>query len=205
MYQNPRKAKRLHFDVIPKAVDEYHAFAAAFPGQPVEQQLGNPAFHIHGGPPPPVELPLTFGLLLNLVTVAGTDDANVLWGYVSRSFPGTSAATHPELDALVRYAIAYARDFVVPGLVRRKPDAREAAALADLDARLAALGPGADAEAYQNEVYEAGKAAGFEPLRDWFKALYEILLGTSNGPRMGSFVALYGLDGTRGLIAESLN
>jgi lysyl-tRNA synthetase class 1 len=205
MYQNPRKAKRLHFDVIPKAVDEYHAFAAAFPGQPVEQQLGNPAFHIHGGPPPPVELPLTFGLLLNLVTVAGTGDANVLWGYVSRSFPGTSAATHPELDALVRYAIACARDFVVPGLVRRKPDAREAAALADLDARLAALGPDADAEAYQNEVYEAGKAAGFEPLRDWFKALYEILLGTSNGPRMGSFVALYGLDGTRALIAESLN
>ncbi|MGI4877706.1 MAG: hypothetical protein ACRYG4_09500, partial [Janthinobacterium lividum] len=166
---------------------------------------GNPVFHIHGGEPPPIDLPLTFGLLLNLVTVAGTSDPAVLWGYVSRSFPGTSAATHPELDALVHYAIRYARDFVVPTLARRKPDAREAAALADLDARLAAIGPGVDAEAYQNEVYEAGKAAGFDPLRDWFKALYETLLGTSNGPRMGSFIALYGLDGARGLIAESLS
>nr|WP_295659650.1 lysine--tRNA ligase [Polymorphobacter sp.] len=205
MYQSPRKAKRLHFDVIPKTVDEYFAFVSAYTGQPVEQRLGNPAFHIHGGKPPAIDLPLTFGLLLNLVTVAGTSDPAVLWGYVSRSFPGTSAATHPELDALVHYAIRYARDFVVPTLARRKPDAREAAALADLDARLAAIGPGADAEAYQNEVYEAGKAAGFDPLRDWFKALYETLLGTSNGPRMGSFIALYGLDGARGLIAESLS
>ncbi len=204
MYQSPRKAKRLHFDVIPRAVDEYLAFAAAFADQPVEQQLGNPAFHIHGGAPPVADVPLTFGLLLNLVTVAGTDDPAVLWGYVGRSFPGTSVATHPDLDRLVRYAIRYARDFVVPTLVRRRPDAREAAALADLDARLAVLDPDAGAEAYQNEVYEAGKAAGFEPLRDWFKALYEILLGTANGPRMGSFVALYGLNATRALIAESL-
>ena len=204
MYQSPRKAKRLHFDVIPKAVDEYAAFAAAFPGQPVDQQLGNPAFHVHGGPPPLPDLPLTFGLLLNLVTVAGTSDPAVLWGYVTRSFPGTSASTHPALDGLVHHAIRYARDFVVPGLVRRKPDAREAAALADLDARLHRIGPGAEAETYQTAVYDAGKAAGFEPLRDWFRALYETLLGTSNGPRMGSFVALYGLDATRQLIAESL-
>jgi lysyl-tRNA synthetase class 1 len=118
--------------------------------------------------------------------------------------PGTSPATHPEVDALVRYAIAYARDFVLPGLKRRAPDAREAAALADLDARLAALGPEADAEAFQFEVYEAGKAHGFEPLRDWFKALYETLLGTSQGPRMGSFIKLYGLDETRRLIADAL-
>ena len=204
MYQSPRKAKRLHFDVIPKAVDEYAAFAAAYAGQPVEQQLGNPAFHVHGEPPPVPDLPLTFGLLLNLVTVAGTSDPAVLWGYVSRSFPGTNPATHPALDRLVRHAIRYARDFVLPGLTRRKPDAREAAALADLDARLAAIGPGAAAETYQTAVYDAGKAAGFEPLRDWFRALYETLIGTSNGPRMGSFVALYGLGATRTLIAESL-
>ncbi len=209
MYQSPRKAKRLHFDVIPKAVDEYHAAVGSFAAQPVEQQLGNPAFHVHGGPPPALQpgggdLPLTFGLLLNLVTVVGTSDPAVLWGYVARTFPGTSPATHPALDALVHHAIAYARDFVVPGLVRRRPDAQEAAALADLDARLAALGPDADAEAYQAEVYAAGKAAGFEPLRDWFKALYETLIGTSNGPRMGSFIALYGLDATRKRIAELL-
>ncbi len=204
MYQSPRKAKRLHFDVIPRAVDEYFTAAGNYAGQPLEQRLGNPAFHIHGGPPPVAGLPLSFGLLLNLVTVAGTSDPAVLWAYVARSFPGTSAATHPEVDALVRYAIAYARDFVVPGLHRRRPDAREAAALADLDRGLAALGPDAEAEAFQTIVYETGKAAGFEPLRDWFKALYEILLGTSNGPRMGSFIALYGLAETRKLIAESL-
>ncbi len=204
MYQSPRKAKRLHFDVIPKAVDEYLGFVSAFPDQPVAQQLGNPAFHVHGGPPPPADLPLSFGLLLNLVTVVGSSDPAVLWGYVARTFPGVTPATHPALADLVGHAIAYARDFVVPGLVRRPPDAREAAALADLDARLAAIGPGAEAETYQTAVYDAGKAAGFEPLRDWFKALYETLIGTSSGPRMGSFIALYGLEATRGRIAESL-
>ncbi|TRW17131.1 lysine--tRNA ligase [Glacieibacterium frigidum] len=205
MYQNPRKAKRLHFDVIPKAVEEYYSFLSAYPGQPIEQQLGNPVFHIHHGGPPATDLPLSFGLLLNLVTVAGTDDPAVLWGFVSRYVPGTSAATHPEVDALVRYAIAYARDFVLPGLQRRKPDAQEAAALADLDRRLAALGPDADAEAFQFEVYETGKAHGFEPLRNWFKALYETLLGTAQGPRMGSFIKLYGLAETRRLISETLS
>jgi lysyl-tRNA synthetase class 1 len=204
MYQSPRKAKRLHFDVIPKAVEEYYSFIKAFPDQPIEQQLGNPVFHIHGGKPPVIDLPLSFGLLLNLVTVAGTSDPAVLWGYVSRNFPGTTPATHPEIDKRVGFAIAYARDFVVPTLARRAPDAQERAALADLAARLAAIGAGADAEAYQYEVYETGKAHGFENLRDWFKALYEILLGTSNGPRMGSFIALYGLDETLALINESL-
>ncbi|HPU16917.1 MAG TPA: lysine--tRNA ligase, partial [Polymorphobacter sp.] len=150
-------------------------------------------------------LPLNFGLLLNLVTVAGTSDPAVLWGFVSRNFPGTSAATHPEIDRLVNFAIAYARDFVVPTLARRAPDAQERAALADLSERLAAIGPGADAETYQFEVYETGKAHGFANLRDWFKALYEILIGTSNGPRMGSFIALYGLNETRALIEESLS
>ena len=204
MYQNPRKAKRLHFDVIPKAVEEYHQFLGSFSGQAVEQRLGNPVFHIHEGKPPQVTLPVGFGLLLNLVTVAGTDDPAVLWGFVSRYVPGTSAATHPEIDALVHYAIAYARDFVLPGLHRRAPDAIEASGLADLDRRLVLLGPHAEAEAYQFEVYEAGKAVGFEPLGDWFKALYETLIGTSQGPRMGSFIKLYGLEETRRLIAEAL-
>jgi len=204
MYANPRKAKRLYYDVIPRAIDDYYSFLEAFPGQPLEQQLGNPVWHIHGGQPPQPTLPCSFGLLLNLVTVAGTTDPAVLWGFVTRSFPATSPETDPELDRLVGYAIAYARDFVVPGLVRRKPDAREAAALADLGRRLAVHGPESDAEALQAEVYEAGKAAGFDPLRDWFKALYETLLGSSQGPRMGSFIKLFGLNETRVLIAETI-
>jgi lysyl-tRNA synthetase class 1 len=103
------------------------------------------------------------------------------------------------------HAARYARDFVVPTLHRRAPTAQEAAALADLDARLVRVGPGADAEAYQFEVYEAGKAAGFDNLRDWFKALYETLIGSSQGPRMGSFISLYGLEETRALIAAALD
>ncbi len=204
MFQSPRKAKRLHFDVIPRAIDEYGDFLARYPDQPLDQKLGNPVHHVHQGAPPPADLPVSFALLLNLASVAATDDPDRLWAYVARHAPGASPATHPALDRLVRHAAAYARDFVVPTLHRRAPDAREAAALADLDTRLAAIGPGGDAEAYQYEVYEAGKAAGFDNLRDWFKALYETLIGSSQGPRMGSFIALYGLAETRALIAGAL-
>ena len=204
MFQNPRKAKRLHFDVIPRAIDEYADFLGKYPDQPIEQRLGNPVHHIHEGTPPAADLPISFSLLLNLASVAATDDPAKLWAYVARQAPGTSPASHPELDRLVHHAARYARDFVVPGLKRRAPDAQEASALRDLDARLAAVGEGADAERSQFEVYEAGKAAGFENLRDWFKALYETLIGSSQGPRMGGFIALYGLAETRGLIAGAL-
>jgi lysyl-tRNA synthetase class 1 len=204
MFQSPRKAKRLHFDVIPRAIDEYGDFLGRYPEQPIEQQLGNPVHHIHEGTPPAADLPVSFSLLLNLASVAATDDPAKLWAYVARQAPGTGPATHPMLDRLVQHAARYARDFVVSGLSKRAPDAREAAALRDLDVRLAAVGLGANAEAYQFEVYEAGKAAGFENLRDWFKALYETLIGSSQGPRMGSFIALYGLDETRALIAGAL-
>lgn len=204
MFQSPRKAKRLHFDVIPRAIDEYGDFLAKYPEQPIEQQLGNPVHHVHEGAPPAVDLPISFSLLLNLASVAATDDPAKLWAYVTRQAPGTSPESHPALDRLVHHAARYARDFVVPGLKRRAPDEREAAALADLDARLAAVGTDAGAEAYQFEVYEAGKAAGFENLRDWFKALYETLIGSSQGPRMGGFIALYGLEQTRALIRTAL-
>lgn len=160
--------------------------------------------HIHEGAPPVADLPVNFALLLNLASVAATDDPARLWAYVRRQSPGTGPATHPALDALVQHAARFARDFVVPGLRRRAPDARETAGLRDLDARLMAVGEGADAEAYQFEVYEAGKAAGFENLRDWFKALYETLIGSSQGPRMGGFIALYGVEATRALIATAL-
>lgn len=204
IYREPRKAKKLSFDVIPKSVDEYYQFLANFPAQPPEQQLGNPVFHIHEGEPRQVELPISFALLLNLVVVASSDDRDIIWGFISRYVPGASPATHPELDRLVSYAIAYQRDFIAPTLARRAPTDVEAQALADLDARLAALPADADAETIQFEVYEAGKA-GFENLRDWFRAVYETLLGSSQGPRMGSFIALYGIGNTRKLIAEALD
>ena len=204
IYREPRRAKKLSLDVIPKAADEYVQFLGSYPDQPVEQKLGNPVHHIHGGQVPTDIPPISFALLLNLVSVAHTEDPTVLWGYVSRYAPGVNAATHPQVDALVGFAAKYYRDFVAPTLKRRAPDDRERTALADLDARLATLPDNAGAEAYQFEVYEAGKAAGFEPLRGWFQALYEVLLGSSQGPRMGSFIALYGLENSRKLIGEAL-
>jgi lysyl-tRNA synthetase class 1 len=204
LYREPRKAKQLSFGIIPKAVDEYQQFLAAYPGQEVDKRLGNPVHHVHAGKVPPARMPLSFALLLNLVGVASTDDKDLLWGFVRRYAPDASPGTHPELDLLIGYALTYFRDFVAGSLRKRAPEAREAEALRDLDARLAALPADAGAEEIQNMVFEVGKSQGFETLRDWFKALYETLLGTSQGPRMGSFIALYGIDNSRRLIAEAL-
>jgi lysyl-tRNA synthetase, class I len=204
IYREPKKARQLSFSVIPKAVDEYYQFLAAYPNQPIEQKLGNPVHHVHLGKVPAADMPVSFALLLNLVGVAATDDKALLWRYLQRYAPQVSPDTHPALDSLLDYAVAYFRDFIAASLHRRAPDDREKAALADLDARFAALPADADAEAIQFEVYEAGKAAGYEPLRDWFKVLYETLLGSQQGPRMGSFAALYGLSETRQLIADAI-
>ncbi|SEN51684.1 lysyl-tRNA synthetase, class I [Sphingomonas gellani] len=204
-YREPKKAKQLHMGVIPKAVDEYWQFRANYPGQPVRERLGNPVHHIHDGKLPTGDLPVTFGLLLNLVGVMGEATKEQVWGYLRNYVPDASAQTHPELDRLIGYALAYARDFVAPTLHRRAPDATERAALERLDADLAALPADASAEDIQNIVYEIGKTAGFDSLRDWFKALYETLLGSSQGPRMGSFIRLYGIANSRALIADALS
>ena len=204
IYREPRKAKQLSFGIIPKAVDEYQQFLAAYPAQAWKERLGNPVHHVHAGEVPPARVPLTFALLLNLVGVALTEDKELLWSYVKRYAPDVAPETHPELDALIGYAAAYFRDFVKDSLERRAPDAKEAAALRDLEARLAALPADTSAGDIQDIVFEIGKAHGFDNLRDWFKALYETLLGTSQGPRMGSFIALYGIDNSRRLIAEAL-
>lgn len=204
MYREPRKAKQLHFGVIPKAVDEYYQFVGNYETQAAEQKLGNPVFHIHAGTPPADVPPVSFALLLNLVGVAGTTDKAVLWGFVSRYVPGADAASQPELDRLLDYALVYHRDFIAPTLKRRTPNAQEATGLKALDERLAQLAADTPADQIQTEVFEAGKAAGFEQLREWFKALYETLLGSSQGPRMGSFIALYGIENARKLIAEAL-
>jgi lysyl-tRNA synthetase class 1 len=204
IYREPRRAKQLSFSVIPKAVEEYYQFLAAWPDQEWDKRLGNPVHHIHAGKVPAARMPLSFGLLLNLVAVSSTDDKDLLWGFVRRYAPDAAPETHPELDALIGFALAYFRDFIADSLRRRAPDAIEAAALRDLDARLAALPQDADSSAIQDEVYEVGKTHPFENLRDWFKALYETLLGTSQGPRMGSFIALYGIANSRMLIAEAL-
>ncbi len=204
IYREPKRAKQLSFGIIPKAVDEYQQFLATYPDQPWDKRLGNPVHHVHAGKVPAARLPLSFALLLNLVAVASTDDKDLLWAFVKRYAPDASPDTHPELDALIGYAVAYFRDFVKDSLQRRAPDAKEADALRDLDSQLGELAPEASPDDIQNLVFEVGKAHRFENLRDWFKALYETLLGTSQGPRMGSFIALYGINNSRRLIAEAL-
>jgi len=205
LFREPKKAKSLHLGLIPRAVDDYWQFRGNWPGQPVEQRLGNPVHHIHHGEvPEPATLPLSFGLLLNLTSLPGVQDKETAWRFVKRYAPDTAADTHPELDELIGLAVNYARDFVVPGLKRRPPVGDEIKALEELDAFLASLPADADGDTIQNGVFEIGKRYPFESLRHWFQALYEILLGSSQGPRMGSFIALYGIDNTRRLIAEAL-
>ncbi len=204
MYQAPRKAKRLYFDVIPRHVDDYQAFLKKYPGQALKDQLNNPVWHIHEGTPPVDDVPISFNMLLNLVSASNSEDAAVLWGFISRYAPGATPETHPRLNELVGYAINYFHDFVKPAKSYRLADKREAAALADLDERLGELATDADGATIQNIVYEVGKVHGFDNLRDWFRALYEILLGQSQGPRFGNFAELYGINETRKLITTAL-
>jgi lysyl-tRNA synthetase, class I len=208
IFREPKKAKALHMGVIPRAVDEYFQFRGNYSAQELDKQLGNPVHHIHRATPEPVPQgtpPVTFGLLLNLVGVMGADATEAqVWGYLGNYVDDARPEAQPDLAKLVPLALAYNRDFVAPTLKRRHPEGAEIAALERLDRELAGLAPDASAEDIQNIVYAIGNEGGFEQLRDWFKALYETLLGSSAGPRMGSFIALYGIENSRKLIQEAL-
>lgn len=204
MFQQPKSAKRLHFDVIPRQIDDYLGFIERYAKQPAKERLDNPAWHIHAGAPPAPEDGLPFNILLNLVGVANTDDPEVLWGFIRRYKPGVSPRSSPMLNQLVGFAIAYWRRFVKPARRLRAPSAMERAALEDLLAELKKLPAGADAEAIQFQVYEVGKRHAFADLRAWFQACYEILFGTEQGPRLGSFIAIYGVNESIALIEGAL-
>jgi lysyl-tRNA synthetase class 1 len=225
LYGKPREAKRLYFDVIPRQVDEYLMHLAGYPNQDDAKQLANPVWHIHAGDPPAPEplggegrTPVTFALLLNLVSVANTEDREVLWGFLRRYAPGVSPETHPRLDALVGYALRYYTDFVKPAKRYRAPDDEERFALEQLSTTLAALPADADGDAIQTAIYDVGRAIpryqdpnarGATAERPgvsqaWFQTIYQVLLGEERGPRFGSFVALYGIPETRILIDRAL-
>jgi len=204
MYQKPKTAKRLYFDVIPKNVDEYLTFLGKYWDETAEERLTNPVWHIHTGEPPHISVPVSFALLLNLVSASNAKDKDVLWGFIRRYAPDATPQTQPELDRLVGYAIAYFHDFVEPTKQYRPASEMERAAFADLHDRLGKVAERATGEEIQNLVYDVGKAHGFEPLRNWFQALYEVLLGQSQGPRFGSFVELYGIAETRQMIGLAL-
>ncbi len=206
MFQKPRVAKRLYFDVIPKAVDDYIALLESYHANETSEaeRIENPVWHIHDGHPPDERYPISFALLLNLVSASNAHNREVLWGFIRAYAAQASPELNPGLDHLVTFAIRYYDDFVKPQKRYRAPTDKERAALAELAGRLDALGGERDAETVQNVVYEIGKAHGFEPLRDWFKALYEVLFGQSQGPRFGSFAALFGCKDTAALIRRAL-
>ncbi|GLK80121.1 lysine--tRNA ligase [Methylopila turkensis] len=217
MFQSPRSAKKLHFDVIPKAVDEYYNFLARYEAQDWKTRLGNPVWHIHSGKPPANDMPVSFGLLLKLASAANAEDKAVLWRMIRRYAPGVTAETHPDLDRLAGYAVRYFIDRVKPRRAFRLADEVEADALAKLDSGLAALPADADTAAIQDVVLDVARP--IERYQDkkrkgpdggpgvsfaWFSALYELLLGEKEGPRFGTFVAAYGVDETRALIRRAL-
>ena len=203
MFQKPKTAKRLYFDVIPRAVDEYHQQLRAYPGQEPAQQVANPVYHIHNGDAPESRMVVPFATLLNLASVASAHDKDQLWGFIRRYAPDASPETHPDLDAAAGFAVKYYEDFVAPAKTYRAPTEAEREALVELRDQLAAYDGPVEDEALQSVVYAVGRDR-FDPLRDWFKAIYEVLLGASQGPRFGGFIALYGVDETVTLIDDAL-
>jgi len=204
MYQKPQTAKRLFFDVIPKAVDEYNQQLNAFPDQELSAKINNPVYHIHRGQAPASDMAVSFSMLLNLASAASAEDKEVLWGFIRKYAPDATPERNPGLDEAAGYAVRYFNDIVKPAKTYRAADETETAALLDLKARLAAWDGERDAESLQSLVFAVGKEHGFEPLRTWFTAIYEVLLGASQGPRFGGFVALYGVEETVKLIDDAL-
>ncbi|ACF03654.1 lysyl-tRNA synthetase [Rhodopseudomonas palustris TIE-1] len=216
MYREPKAAKRLYFDVIPRNVDEYQQFLNGYARQDLEQRLANPVWHIHFGNPPQADMPVTFQLLLTLVSSSNAENADTLWGFIGRYRPGVTPQSHPKLDAMVGYAINYYRDFVAPTKVFRDPTDAERAALQDLRDALSQLPADATAEAIQDVVYEIGRREPFLDHKktakdgkpgvslDWFNMLYQVLLGQEKGPRFGSFVAVYGVGNAVSMIDGAL-
>jgi lysyl-tRNA synthetase, class I len=216
MYREPKAAKRLYFDVIPRNVDDYAQFLEGYPKQDTRQRLSNPVWHIHSGSPPAADMPLTFQLLLTLVSSSNAENAETLWGFIGRYRPGVTPQTHPKLDKLVGYAIHYYRDFVLPTKQFRAPTDAERAALSDLRDALSQLPASASAEDIQNVVYEIGRREPFLDHKksgkdgrpgvslDWFNMLYQVLLGQEKGPRFGTFAAAYGAKNTVEMIDGAL-
>ncbi|TRC73578.1 lysine--tRNA ligase [Mesorhizobium sp. WSM4307] len=217
MYQRPRQAKKLYFDVIPRAVDEYYTFLGAYPRQDWKERLGNPVWHMHDGNPPDIDMPVPFSLLLNLVSASNAQNKDVLWGFISRHTQGVTPKTHPDLDQLVGHAIRYFDDFVRPTKTFRAADEVEREALEALDAALGALPADAGGEAIQNASLNVARK--IERYQDhskqspeggpgvsgaFFQMIYQVLIGQERGPRFGSFAALYGVAETRALIQQAL-
>ena len=202
MYSKPRTAKRLFHQVIPKTVDEYHQHLRAYRSQDQSARLNNPVWHIHAASPPDREPAISYSMLLNLASAVSAEESEVLWKFVRRYLPDSGPEKDPGLSQMVEGAVRYFKDVVAPTRKFRDPTGLEREALLDLAGRLRQWTADPDAEELQSMVYSVGKEHGIQPLRDWFKAIYEVLFGSSQGPRFGSFIALYGIGDTADLIID---
>ncbi len=201
MYQNPKRAKKLYADVVPKAVDEYLNCIDKFAEQDLKHKLLNPAWHIHNGLPPKEKSIMSFSILLNLVGTSNATSKDILWKFIKKYKTDINPSEYPILDSLVGYALKYFKDIVHPNKKYRKPNQKEKKALRDLANRLSECKQNMDPEALQTIVYSVGKDNGYEKnLREWFKSIYEIIFGDQDGPRMGFFISFYGVKETVELI-----
>ena len=205
MFQKPKTAKRLYFDIIPKMVDEYHQNLGKYLNQGEVEKLNNPVWYIHSGKPPLSNMVINFSMLLNLVSASGSENESTLWSFIKRYKPNLEANDHPDLKKAVKYAINYYQDFVKPNKKFRKASTKEKNALIDLCNNLRGLNKSCETEEIQTLLFSIGKKHNFENLRDWFSAFYEIILGTKTGPRLGGFIAIYGIEETQKLISNKLD
>jgi lysyl-tRNA synthetase class 1 len=184
-------------------VDEYHQQLRAYPTQDLKAQLNNPVFHIHGGDVPTSDMVVPFSMLLNLASAAGAESKEQMWGFIGQYAPEATPEANPQLDQAAGFAVRYYHDYVKPTKTFRAPTDLEREALTELRDGLANWDGAVDAEELQSLVFSCGRER-FDPMRDWFKAIYEVLLGASQGPRFGSFIALYGIENSITLIDKGL-
>tara|TARA_X000001036_G_scaffold122660_1_gene116194 strand:+ start:146 stop:1708 length:1563 start_codon:yes stop_codon:yes gene_type:complete len=205
MYQNPKRAKKLYADVVPKAVDEYLSCIDKFEEQDIKNKILNPVWHIHNGNPPKEKSIMPFSVLLNLVGTSNATDKEVLWKFIQKYKKNIKVSEHPILDNLVKYALKYFQDIVKPKKVYRKPNEKEKKALNNLVEKLKNCKEQMDPEEIQTIIYSVGKENGYkENLREWFKAIYEIIFGDQDGPRMGFFISFFGIKETIELIEKNI-
>tara|TARA_B100000035_G_C20790120_1_gene460842 strand:+ start:9 stop:629 length:621 start_codon:yes stop_codon:yes gene_type:complete len=205
MYPNPKRAKKLYSEVVPKTVDEYLSYIEKFSSQKIQEQILNPVWHVHNGKPPQEKVVMPFSMLLNLVGSSNADNKVILWKFINKFHKEINPKDFKILDGLTEYAINYFKDNVEPNKKFKKPNENEKKALKNLVKRLETIEQSLKPEDIQTHVYTAGKESGYEKnLREWFKLIYEVVFGEENGPRMGFFISFFGLKETIELIKTKI-
>ena len=205
MYQNPKRAKKLYKEIVPKAVDDYLDFIEKAKTQNDLQLLMNPVWHVHNSKVPKENMIMSFSMLLNLVETSNADSKDLLWKFVKKYKKNISENDYPIFDKLVGYAIKYFKDVLKLKKKYKKPNDDEKKALEALVKTLDKCNDKMKPEDIQTMIYTTGKENGYsENLRDWFKLIYEVVFGDENGPRMGFFISFFGVKETKDLIINKI-